>query len=529
MRGIRGRAAPLEAQTGRGRSDEGSGQLVARNTLVNVAGRFLNVALAIAITPFLLDRLGAADYGIWLLAMGLTFTGGYLMIAELGFMQVVVRHVARCRASSDLAGASAIASTAVVAYAALGAVLAVLLIALAGPLTSAFSIPTDRADVARQVFAIVGFQIFLDLPAASVMSVLEAGQRYGTLRLIDAIARVAWFAGSIAVVWAGHSVVAIAAVSLGASILTLLGSWVAARTLEPGVRISPRRCDLRALKRLGLEAPPMLLLRVLSIVYSQMDRVIIGVMVSAAAVTDYEIAFKIHSVAALVLGVAPSAVMPAAAYLSAGGQAERLQQLFLRGTRYASAACIMLCATTIIYTPFLIRSWVGSEFVRMTAATRLFLLYPAIAVLFAIGQTILIGRGELRDLVRLQALSVGVNLVASIALVHVWGVTGAIVGTLAGSVVLLVGGSRVLLARFQVTTVRLAREVVAPLLPVIAVQGVAGLVTAPLLDRSGLLAVVAVFGLNLTVGVAAYVALMPRSERKSLRQMLSPQRSGSIG
>src|SRR5688572_15945452 len=94
------------------RAEDGSGRLVARNTAINTAGRFLNITLAILLTPILIGHLGAVDYGIWVLATGLTFTSGYLSVAELGFMQAVVRRVAQARSLGDLDLARTTASTA---------------------------------------------------------------------------------------------------------------------------------------------------------------------------------------------------------------------------------------------------------------------------------------------------------------------------------------------------------------------------------------------------------------------------------
>ncbi len=58
------------------------GRRIALNTIVNGASIVLTVAMAIPLTPFLINRLGADAYGVYVLGLSFTSIGGYLGIGE---------------------------------------------------------------------------------------------------------------------------------------------------------------------------------------------------------------------------------------------------------------------------------------------------------------------------------------------------------------------------------------------------------------------------------------------------------------
>ena len=496
---------------------EGSARRLVRNTVANAGGRLVNVALAIALTPFLLNRLGPAEYGVWLLAATLTFSSGYLNLAELGLQQAAVRLVAEARSRGDDREASEVVSTATALYAVVGVVLAAALVVGAGVLAQVFDVPEDLEHVATLVFLLVGLQIAVDLPAAGVLAFLEGSQRYGLFRAFDVGARTLWAAGTVVAVRRGHGVVALGVVSLAVAVLTLLVA-LAVVARDPGVRLRPGLVSRASVRRLSGQGAPMLGLRVLGVIYSQMDRAIIGVALGTAAVARYEIAYKLHATAALTLGVAPSAVMPATAYLGSAGQPERLRRLFLRGTKYAVAGGLPIAVGAMLFAGPLIRTWVGAEYTDIADEARVFLAYPALAIFLVIGQTMLTGLGRMRDMLLYHVVAVALNLVLSLVLVDRLGIGGVIWGTLAAYLVLWVPFHILFFREFGVSTGEWVREVALPNLPGLAVQLAIGLaVLAWVDDFDQLWQVATVFLANVGVAVAVFLyGVLGTEERAGL-------------
>lgn len=488
---------------------ESAGRIV-RNTITNSAGRVVNSVLAIVLTPIFLRDLGAEQYGIWLLAATLTFSAGFLSLAELGLNQASIRFVAEAHSRGDQRQVNEVVSTTTVIYALLGAVLACALVAMATVFTEVFDVSPSLERTARFMFMVVGLQIAVDLPASGVMTALEGAQRYGVLRVVEVGLRVAWATICVVLVNRGAGVLVLAWTSLATSVLSLAASLFLARRLHPPLKLSLRFVNGATVRRLIRSGTPTMGLRILGIVYSQMDRIVIGVALAATAVAAYDVAYKIHAAAALTLGLMPSAILPAAASMGAAGDVGGLQRLYVKGTRYSLAIGLPLVVGGIIYARPLIATWVGADYTYVTGAARLFLVYPALALALVVGQTMLIASGRMREMLRYHLAAVLMNLVVSVLLVSRVGIIGVIWGTVAGYALLWLPFTRLLLDQFGLSFGTWARSVAAPVVPAIVVQAVFGLLTLHYVEGlSQLWQVVTAFAISCALAVGTFFVVSP--------------------
>jgi len=102
----------------------------------------------------------------------------------------------------------------------------------------------------------------------------------------------------------GHGIVALAALALGVSLLEAVAAVAVAHHVQPGLHVRPHHANRPTLKRTFRFGSAIAALRVLSVVYAQMDRAIVGLVIGVAAVASYEVAFRVQSIAALALVIA---------------------------------------------------------------------------------------------------------------------------------------------------------------------------------------------------------------------------------
>lgn len=511
-------------------ASEVSGRRLVRNTAANAAGSLTVAVLAVVMTPFFLRRLGPAEYGVWLLATTLTFANGYLGFADLGLQQAGVRFIAEARRRADLAAINRLLSTMLALFAGLGVALGITLALVAGALARLFTVDPGLESAAQTVFMLVGLQVAFDLPAAAFLSVIEGAQSYGRLRIVEVGARLLWAVVVVFVVIAGGGAVAMAVVSLAVAALLFAVTVLFARQVQPGLRPSWRDADLGTLREVLGQAGSLLVLKISGVVYRQMDRAIIGVALAAAAVAEYEVAYKIHATAAIMLSVAPSAVMPAAAYLGAADDLGQLRTLYLRGTKYALAMATSVSLAAMIHARPLIATWVGSAYTDLTATTQLFLSYPILVSVHVIGLTMLVGLGRMREMVVLSPAAIVLNLIVSLALVSRVGVIGVVWGTVIGYLVLWVPYLRIMLKAFEVSVGTWVREVLAPNLPGAAVQVGVGLAVMGRVDGFGQLWQVGLaIGVSAGLNLACLMIVIGADERRNLTAALRGRGAVSPG
>ncbi|MCW3018564.1 MAG: hypothetical protein JWN10_872 [Solirubrobacterales bacterium] len=492
-----------------------------RNTLVNGLGTGGAILIALVLTPFLIDRLGLAAYGVWTLALTLTFGGGYAALADLGVEGATVRYVAEASADEDLEAINRTVSTTLLMFCAIVAVLAPVAVALAGPLVSLFGVSAHLHSAAILCFELVGAGIAFELPARAFAAVLVGTQRFALYQSVEFARSLLQAALYVLVLVAGWGVAALGGALVASSLCILIAYWFLAHRAVAGLRVNPLHASRAELRRLVRFGGGVFSLRLVGTIYRQMDKVIIGAVLGPAPVGLYEIANKLNMGAAAFGFVSVSAVVPTAAY--SRREPGLLRDLYVRGSCYAAGIALPVAVAGFLFAKPLLLSWIGPEALPAVTAARLFLAYEALASVQNVASTMVFGIGRIRVPLVINIVATAANLGLSILLVHEIGFEGAIVGTLIAYGL----ASPVLLAYFlHVFETTLGVWLRRTLLPNLIALAVQLLLSVPLLllvhDTRSLLVAIGACTVSLAVSLLAFVFLGVRGEdRRSLLDTLA--------
>ena len=439
-----------------------------RNTLANGLGGVAGVAIAVLLTPFLITQLGLDAYGVWTLALTLSFAGGYAALSDLGVEAATVRFVAEAFADHDDDRISELVATTLAFFAAIGLMIGGAVVIAAGVLTDLFSVEAPLRHDATIVFALVGAQLVFEMPARALAAVLEGTQRFVTFQAAELTRAGVLAAATIGVLLGGGGIVGLGIAYAATSAATFCVYWVLAHRAVPGLHAAPWHASWTEFRRLVSYGTSVFTLRFTGTLYRQMDKAILGIATNPRLVGLYEVANKIHLAASLVQSMSVSALAPAAA--QSRRDPHLLRDMYLRGTCYTVAASLPVTLGALVFAQVLLRDWIGPEAVPATDAARLFLAYLTIMVFHNVGTTMLVALGRLRRLLVITVAMTVVNLVVSIALVGRLEITGVLLGTLVASVL---GWGPILalcLRSLDVGAGQWVRRVLLPLVPGIAVE-----------------------------------------------------------
>jgi O-antigen/teichoic acid export membrane protein len=495
-------------------TDEGSGARVVRNTLVNGLGTFVGVVITLLLTPFLIDGVGVEGFGVWALALSISFLGGYASLADLGIEGAAARYIAEARSDGDVDEMNRTASSAMAFFCTVALLLTPPLVLLAAPLVDAFGIEGDLRDEAVLCFAFVAGQLLFELPTRVFYAVLEGTQRftyYQGVELTRALSQTALFIG---VLVADLGVAGLGAAMMASSLVVLVLSWILAHRAVPELRLRPGHVTRPSVRRLVHFGSGLLFIRLTGVIYRQMDKAIVGVALGARSVTFYEIANRIHAGAAMVQSISTSALLPATAYSRA--RLEVLRELYLRGSMYTVALALPVTAAAFILAEPLIRTWVGEDFVSAAGPTRLFLVYLLFVAVHAVGATMIVALGRLRFVSAVVLANLVTNFAVSVALVGPLGVEGVILGTLIGQGLAWIPLLWYFRREFRVGLGEWARRIVLPNLPGLAVQAATAVPLLELADHAGNLAAVGLLMLlSSALSIVTFVAVGLGSEQRA--------------
>jgi O-antigen/teichoic acid export membrane protein len=492
---------------------EGSQARVVRNTLANSGGTLVTVAVGLALSPFMIHRLGVEAYGVWILATTLTYGAGYFSFADFGFEQSAVRYIAEARAAGDEQEMNRIWITVFALLGGIALVITPLLILLARPLVDLFDVPDELRSEAVIAFTFVVAQLLIELPGRAFAAILAGAQRYGLLQLARVVQTLVISGLVVAVLLADKGVDWLGIVTFAGQCVTYALMVALALFGVHGVRFSPRLVSRKTARKLASFGGQLLIFQALGAIYRPMDKAIIGVALSTSAVTTYEVGYKLFTGAAFILALATSTLIPTTAFNR--DQPARLREMLFRGSNYVLALALPFVIAASIFAEPLIRTWFGEAQTSSTEPARLLLLALAPTFPVAVGQTMLMALGVVRQMIWIYVAETVANIALSIVLVGPMGINGVIVATIICSTLTLFPFAHLIVREIGVGALEWTREVILPVLPGVAAQVIAGLLLLPIANGTGsLLVVVALCAATVVVALAAWVLFGLSSRRR---------------
>ncbi len=401
---------------------------IVSNTLANGTAQFIAMASSLVFMPFLIRAFGPSDFGLFLLA---TSVAAYATIVDFGVGTALVKNIAERTTSNDTEGISKYVSTSLVFYIVVGLIVAVVVTGIALLSGAIFRVTPDGARLLRNLLLIVAISSVWTWPGTTGYLVLAGFQRY-TLTAATAVFAAVANVGVILAVLATHQgpVALLAGQSLVALIAAAVNVALARRVVQ-GVRVHPAHADMSVFRDIVSFSWVIFVLQLCTLVlYQQTDRVVLGVFLGASAITLYEAAGKMQGLVTQLTQFATSAVMPFASQLHAEGRESSLQTLFHRGTKYVMALILPVVVALIVLASPIITHWLGPAFATQALAAQILLSYQLLTVGAAIGDTILVSRGNARKRLFNSVFVVTLgNLVLSVVLVQRIGILGVVIGT----------------------------------------------------------------------------------------------------
>ena len=483
-----------------------------RNTLANGLGSVAGILVGLVLTPFLIHRLGLEAFGVWALALTLTFAGGYASLSDMGIEGATVRYVAESSADDDLATLNSAVCTSLAVFCAIGLVLALIAVALAHPLVLLFDVPRHLRTDATACFVLVGAQLAFELPARAFVAVLEGTQQFIAYQGVELGRTLLQAALYVIVVLRGWGIAGLGGALAVSSLVSLIAYWILVHRAVAGLHANPLRASRTELARLVRFGGGVFALRLVSTIYNQMDKLIVGIALGPRPVGLYEIANRVNLGAATISSASVSALVPAAASLRR--EAALLRDMFVRGSCYATAVSLPFAVAVLIFAKPLLSSWIGPSALPALGAVRLFATYEILQMVNNVGSTMLYGLGRIRLPLIVNTIATLANLGLSIALVHPLGFSGVIVGTLVANGLAWPILLWYYLQVFDCSLQMWLRRLVAPNLPGAAVQvGVSlALYSTIAAHTRSFIVVIALIAVSVGASIAAFALLGVRGD-----------------
>jgi O-antigen/teichoic acid export membrane protein len=376
-----------------------------RNVSSNWVGFAINALVTLALTPFVLGKLGIERYGVWIL---ITSFIGYYGMLDLGFRAGVNQLLTRSVAAGNHGRASTVMSTALAGLALLGVIVVVLTVIAAAIVPTLFDLPTAARREATICILLVGSAAAWQIALSPFASVFVAVQRFDISNLIGISMRLLGATGIVLVLQQGFGLIGVAAITASTTVLGYLIRWLVALRLLPGLNVSRQSIDLSELRNIGSFGIWYFLMSVTEYIYLHFLPIVVAANMPVAAVGHYALAAGLwHQINALFTPIG-QVLYPAAAELHVKQERDTLGRLYKDGTRLLLLVVLPVTLVASIWADDFYRLWIGDvyltgeTFVSVALLLQVMLVATFIGYFSNIASQILMGAGHIRPLAILK-------------------------------------------------------------------------------------------------------------------------------
>jgi O-antigen/teichoic acid export membrane protein len=386
----------------------------------------VDVVVGILLYPFILHKLGDTASGIWALIFTIT---GYYGLFDLGIRSSVVRYVSKFTAVDDIEDLARLINTSLFSYGCIGILSLMVTAVITLYVDTVFKIPPGFESTARLLLWMVGVAIALGFPLGVVGGFLDGLQKFYVNNWTSVAANAVRVVLIVTALTHGKGLLTVAAITVVLPIITSLVRGFIAFRIRP-VPFGMKYVDRKTFHLMANYSGITLVIMIATQLKFKTDNLVIGGMISAAAVTYFTIGSRIVSYTQQVVMALAQNFLPLASESEATGKMDRLRKVFVAGNRLCAFTCFPITATLIILGKSVIEVWVGKKYIDTSYPVLVILIIPA--TLFwaqAASGRVLFGISKHKSWA-FVALAEGIaNLILSIILVRPYGIVGDAYGT----------------------------------------------------------------------------------------------------
>lgn len=379
---------------------------------LQMAGRVLGTGASLITVALTTRHLGPENYGY--LTSAVMFVTLFLALTELGIGEVAVRRVTDTRLNVRPTIARLVQIS--LGFAIVWSIPLTLITLVTG-----IVVYHDNPEVVKMLFIVAG-SITLTTLYSSFDPMFNVHMRFGWVALADFGGRVLSMALTVALVAVDAPLVWFAAVQLVPPAVNLALKSVAAVRLGVGRPIF----DVRATRSLLIESFPITVVLIIAVLYWRIDGVLLSVLSTPEQVGHYGLAYSMAFMVTMVCELLLTSLLSTTTALFAADR-ERFTAFVARTSEIMYFVAVPVAVIGPILAGPIITLISSDSFAD--GAPVLGLLFVAAALTFLTGAAsqALFAAHDQHFLMRLNAVTLVVNILANIALIPRFGATGAAV------------------------------------------------------------------------------------------------------
>jgi len=326
-------------------------------------GWLLPVLVNFLTVPFIVRMLGNDSYGVLMLSASVI---GYFSLMDINVTAGSIRYIAEYHAKNDINKVNEVISLSLFVYAVLGILGAALLyMSVDLFLMDILKIPPDIKEVSRKVFHLASFGFFLGLVNNALSSIPKAVHRFDIAAKIEIGFGILLAVLTVVLLYMGFNLLSVVILRLVILFLDCITRFITAKKIIPYARLvsSISRDTVQKIVSFSGYA---FLSKIAGTIALNTDRLVIGALISSAAVTLYTVPFMLVSKLMNISYRLSMIMFPVASEMGSMGQREELKKIYIVLSRHIFFLNIALTTILCLFSRQILQLWMGDDFARQT-------------------------------------------------------------------------------------------------------------------------------------------------------------------
>jgi|CXWL01.1.fsa_nt_gi O-antigen/teichoic acid export membrane protein len=383
------------------------------------------LASYVVVTPVIVHALGDRLYGFWTLLGAFI---GYYGLMDFGLSSAAARYLSQSLGKEDLDDLNGVANTAFFLFSLIGAAVLLLAALIAWACPAFVSDPSEVA-LLRRIILMTGVATAIGFPLRVYTGVLTAYLRYDVIAYLSIAKAVLSNAAICWLLWWGEGIMAVAAVSVAASLLQNAAVYASCRARYPRVRIIPFRYDPAKVRLMFQYSWKTFVCQLGDVLRFRLDSLLIAGFLNVGLLTPFSIGVRLVDGLCYVVHNSVGMMIPVFSRYEGRGDYDAIRSALLKVTRLSSLLSAFVGFSVIFYGRSFMLRWLGPGFDSSYIVAAIL----CVGFLFELPQTpgvqLLYGLSRHQYYAVLYVCEGVVNLILSLIFLKRYGMYGVALGT----------------------------------------------------------------------------------------------------
>jgi O-antigen/teichoic acid export membrane protein len=393
--------------------------------------RLFALTLSFFLTPLVVRSIGLEAYGLWAI---LGSAVNYFALLDFGVGSSFVKYLAEFLERRERDNVRDVMTFGFLFYLAIGVVV-LPVVHLAGPHILGYLRLSPRySSAANELLSLVIAYFVISNALGNFGAFIVAMQRTEIAGLIDTFYQIVYGVSLVLLLHLHYGIFALPYAifcALGCSSIIRI-AMVYRMFGNPWS--NPFRLERNLLKRVFRFGFWMQINALTAVINLETDRIILGTFVSVISAGYYELGSKLAALGRILPSTLLAPLLPAASAIDGRQDGDRLNDVYVRGTRYLALSTFVIAGFLIGAGPQILQVWMGRSYPYVTIVMGALLVSYAINNLTGVGTTIVRATAQPYYETYYAVIGSVINIAFTLILTPIFGLMGVVGGTVIGNV-----------------------------------------------------------------------------------------------